>query len=357
MHQATAGTSASAFDKTDTLAPWSGRIDPADLSRPAGLLMAALSQCARERGLSMSQMASAMDVSYWSVSQLRIGIRRLQSLDEDMAAACASFLDRPLLTIHMLAGLLEPAQALATADLTPEDILHARHLLATEPADVALVAPASRSRPLQTLSVDELATLQREWGRNPAVARALRAEMAQRPLSRAEALRKALSAKPVADPPGSTPVDAPVEPASVDKARVDKAPAFGIMRCSCQKRLRIPHMAQAGEIRCPACQTEYAVDWQETVCVVQHQVPAQTDEDSGGDAPGPDESALDPAQAWRVLGLAPGTSWPAVERARRSLLQQYHPDRLGHVSPLVQKLAQDAFRRVGDAYEVLKAQR
>ena len=46
----------------------------------------------------------------------------------------------------------------------------------------------------------------------------------------------------------------------------------------------------------------------------------------------------------------------AVERARRSLLQQYHPDRLGHVPPLVRQLAEAAFKRVGEAYDTLKAQ-
>lgn len=168
MHQATAGASASAFQHASAPTPWSGRIDPADLSRPAGLLIAALSQCARERGLSLSEMASAMDVSYWAVSQLRIGIRRLKTLDDEVAAGCAAFLDRPLLTIHMLAGLLEPGEALANVALTAEDIVHARHLLVTEPADVALVAPPNRSRPLQALSIEELAALYREWGSNPA---------------------------------------------------------------------------------------------------------------------------------------------------------------------------------------------
>lgn len=342
MQQATASASASAFPTTTATAAWSGRIDPADLARPAGLLIAALSQCARERGLSLSEMATAMDVSYWAVSQLRIGIRRIEALDEDMAAACAAFLDRPLHTIHMLAGLLEPGEALASAELSAEDIIHARHLLATEPTELELLAPANRSRPLQGMTVDELAALHRAWGSNPAVHEAVRAELALRPLSKTELLRHAVSAgaKAVAEP--------------VAQAR---APEPGIMRCSCQKRLRIPHMDAPGEIRCPACQTEYAVHWQASVCVVQRQDEAIDDPLEAGKSHVFADHALDPIQAWAVLGLKPGSPWPAVERARRSLLQQYHPDRLGHVSPMVQQLAESAFRRVGDAYDLLKAQR
>jgi hypothetical protein len=346
MQQAPTRASASAFSPKNASLPtaWSGRIDPADLSRPAGLLIAALSQYARERGLTLSEMATAMDVSYWSLSQLRIGIRRLEALDEDMAAACAAFLDRPIQTIYMLAGLLDPGDALSAADLTAEDIVHARHLLATEPADLSLQVPVNRARPLQSLGVDELAAVHREWGSNPSVHEAVRAEMAQRPMSKTELLRQAIHA-------GMAAVDP--KPASVAP---EKAGASAIIRCGCQKRLRVPYMDLPGDIRCPACQVEYAVHWQDTVCVVQrHEAPA--------DEPVPEtqqprlvESELDPAQAWAVLGLKPGSPWSAVERARRSLLQQYHPDRLGHVSPLVRQLAESAFRRVGDACELLKAQ-
>jgi hypothetical protein len=351
MHQATAGASASAFDSPSAHhTPWSGRIDPADLSRPAGLLIAALSQCARERGLSLSEMATVMDVSYWAVSQLRIGIRRLKMLDDDMARACAAFLDRPLLTVHMLAGLLEPGQALSTVALTPEDIVHARHLMGTEPADVALVAPLNRARPLQALPVEELTVLHREWGHNPAVLEALRAEMAQRPMSRTEVLRNRLNAGV------SETVERPVDPPPQQQV-----PLSGIMRCACQTRLRIPHMVHTGEVRCPACQTEYSVHWQASVCVVQRlEVPAEAADDHSHDAHHSHavaDSPLDPLEAWGVLGLKPGSPWSAVERARRSLLQQYHPDRLGQVSPMVQKLAESAFRWVADAYELLKSLR
>ncbi|MBS3995986.1 MAG: J domain-containing protein, partial [Hydrogenophaga sp.] len=107
----------------------------------------------------------------------------------------------------------------------------------------------------------------------------------------------------------------------------------------------------------PACQTEYHVHWQASVCVVQQQKRVEDEpppEDEGVESA---DGNMDVEEAWAVLGLQPGCGWTEVERVRRSLLQQYHPDRLGHVSPLVQKLAEGAFRRVGDAYEVLKAQR
>jgi len=347
MQQAPTRANASAFSTKNAtvLTAWSGRIHVADLSRPAGLLIAALSQHARERGLTLSEMASAMDVSYWSLSQLRIGIRRIDVLDEDMAAACAAFLDRPLQTIYMLAGLLDPGEALSAADLTPEDIVHARHLLVTEPADLALLVPANRARPLQSLGVDELAAVHREWGSNPSVQEAVRAELALRPLSKTELLRQAILAGAQA----------------TDAAQASPAPSTSgqsvIIRCGCQKRLRVPYMASPGEIRCPACQAEYAVHWQDTVCVVQRH-DAEADETIPEvQHPLVHEAELDPVQAWAVLGLKPGSPWSAVERARRSLLQQYHPDRLGHVSPLVRQMAQSAFRRVGDACELLKAQR
>ncbi|MCY1540115.1 hypothetical protein D9M68_757340 [compost metagenome] len=58
-----------------------------------------------------------------------------------------------------------------------------------------------------------------------------------------------------------------------------------------------------------------------------------------------------------MLGLDENSPWDAVERARRMLLQQYHPDRLGHVPPLVHKLAENAFKRVSEAYDTLRSRR
>ena len=154
-------------------APWRGRVSTDDLARPGGLLFAALWQCASERGLSLSDLATALGVSYWSLSQLRIGFRPIETLDEDLAQACADYLDLPRLTVDMLAGLLDPTQALAEEDLSGEDILHARQLLVRTPDALLLLPAANRMRPLQGLAVDELAALHRAHGSNPAVVNAL----------------------------------------------------------------------------------------------------------------------------------------------------------------------------------------
>jgi transcriptional regulator with XRE-family HTH domain len=322
--------------------PWSGRVSVDDVARPGGLLIAALWQCAQERGLSLSELATAMGASYWSLSQLRIGFRPIEVLDEDLALACAAFLDLPRLTIDMLAGLLEPAQALADEDLSAEDILHARQLLAQAPEALVLLPPANRARPLQGLAVDELAVLHRDHGVNPAVVAALRAELNHRPMSKTELLRAALG---------------PTAAVEAAPAAQDAPPPHGILRCSsCQKRLRVPHLPEPGEIRCPGCQTEYAVHWQDSVCLVERI--AAPEEDGSADDPAddaPDDVLANPASPWSVLGLADDSPWDAVERARRSLLQQYHPDRLGHVSPLVRQLAEEAFKRVSEAYDTLKS--
>jgi hypothetical protein len=344
MPTATAHAFASAFSKQPVESPperWGGRLDPDGFKRPGGLLIAALMQGAAERDLSPSELATTMGVSYWSLSQLRIGFRPIESLDDDVAQASSAFLDLPPLTIQMLAGLVDPAEALASMPLTGEDIWHLRQLLDTEPADLVLLPPLNRTRPLQSLSVDELAVLHQGHGGNPSVGEALRAELACRPLSKTERLRAALGAQTAAhaEPQRATPPQAP------------------ILRCvHCQKRLRIPLLDAPGEVRCPTCQTEYAVHWQASVCLVQR---IEAPEVEGNADEGEEDASDGTAEAtpWAVLGLDENSPWDAVERARRTLLQQYHPDRLGHVSPLVHKLAENAFKRVNEAYDTLRTRR
>lgn len=355
MPSTTTRDTASAFRKkpvTWTPEAWSGRLDVAESSRPGGLLTAALMQYAAERELTHSELATALGVSYWSLSQLRIGFRAIESLDDDVIQGCAALLSLPPLTIQVLAGLLSSADVLDCAELTAEDLLHARQMARTEPADWVLLPPPNRARPLQALTIDELAELHREHADKPAVVELLRTELNSRPYSKTEQLRAAVACETVAQPEPEAEPEVTAQP--------DAAPASGILCCArCQKRLRIPHLPEPSEIRCPSCRTEYAVHWQGLVCLVQALADTATgeDEDSEERTEAVNEPATEPQDAWAVLGLAPNSPWDQVERARRSLLQQYHPDRLGQVSPLVRQLAEAAFKRVGDAYETLKAQR
>lgn len=354
MPKATADTAtASAFrSKTVELPPepWSGRLDVDELHRPGGLLIAALMQAGGEQGLSLHALAKAMGVSYWDLSQLRIGFRKPEALDDDFAAACARFLGVPFHTVHMLAGLLDPEEALQSLALTPQDIVHALELLACAPEELVLSTGLNPLRPLQAMSVEPLAELNRRYGVNPAVREALRAELSHRPPSKTELLRAAVTAACAA---------ADLEAA---EAEADTAPGPAIMRCvSCQTRLRVPHLAEPGEIRCPACGADYAVHWQDSVCMVQHQPQAEPEHDDESDDEGaataPESVRLTEAQAWAVLGLPEGSGWEAVERARRSLLQAYHPDRLGHAPAPLRRLAEEAFKRVNDACDLLRPAR
>lgn len=352
MPSATTYDTASAFRRKPVVfepSAWSGRFNVAEMSRPGGLLTAALMQVAAERDFSMSELATALGVSYWSLSSLRIGFRAVESLDEDVIEGCSALLDLPPLTVQALAGLLSPDDVLASDDLTAEDLLHARQLACTEPDDLILLPPPNRARPLHGLTIDQLIELHREHAAHPVVVELLRVELGLRPLSKTEQLRAAMSREPFETP------------AAEAAPRENAAPATGVLCCPrCQKRLRIPHLPEPGEIRCPSCATEYAVHWQGLVCLVQAlEDPASSGDEEGDDAHtgSADGPPSGPQDAWAVLGLAPDSPWDQVERARRSLLQQYHPDRLGHVSPLVRQLAEAAFKRVNTAFETVRAQR
>lgn len=61
---------------------------------------------------------------------------------------------------------------------------------------------------------------------------------------------------------------------------------------------------------------------------------------------------MDPAWAWRTLGLEPGTSATEVRRAFRLAAQILHPDRVGDLSDDVQAEAHRRMVELADAYRV-----
>ncbi len=57
---------------------------------------------------------------------------------------------------------------------------------------------------------------------------------------------------------------------------------------------------------------------------------------------------------WKVLGIAPGTSKDEAQRAFRALVTQYHPDKVAHLAPEFQELAERKTRELLEAWEQLE---
>ena len=96
--------------------PWSGHLSNAEMSRPGGLLLAALIRCTSERGMQLNELAKELDVTYGYINQLRNGIRPVSQISDDFALACSRFLGIPRLTVLMLAGRITPEDLFEPGD-------------------------------------------------------------------------------------------------------------------------------------------------------------------------------------------------------------------------------------------------
>ena len=64
--------------------------------------------------------------------------------------------------------------------------------------------------------------------------------------------------------------------------------------------------------------------------------------------------AATPRQAWQILGVARDASAEEVHAAYRHLAQQYHPDKVAHLAPEFQELAERRMREINSAYEQMQ---
>ncbi|MFQ6616970.1 MAG: TerB family tellurite resistance protein, partial [Fidelibacterota bacterium] len=56
------------------------------------------------------------------------------------------------------------------------------------------------------------------------------------------------------------------------------------------------------------------------------------------------------ASAYRVLGVDPDASPDEIKRAYRRMASKYHPDKVQHLGEDIQKLAEEKFKAINDAY-------
>ena len=61
--------------------------------------------------------------------------------------------------------------------------------------------------------------------------------------------------------------------------------------------------------------------------------------------------------AYAVLGISPSATDDEVKSAYRRMAMKNHPDKVATLGPEVQKAAEEKFRQIQDAYEIIKRQR
>lgn len=96
-----------AGDAGELCRPWSGNLHEEELLRPGGTLVAALVQCAFERGHTMTRMAHELGVTYGYVCHLRNGTRDVKDVSDTFTRECAAYLGVPRLTVLAMSGKID----------------------------------------------------------------------------------------------------------------------------------------------------------------------------------------------------------------------------------------------------------
>lgn len=65
----------------------------------------------------------------------------------------------------------------------------------------------------------------------------------------------------------------------------------------------------------------------------------------------------DSTAAYRILEIEPNTPTEQIKRSYRKMASKYHPDKVQHLGADIQKLAEEKFKAINDAYQKIKKQR
>lgn len=109
-------TVSSTSEKAPQWKPWSGRVNEHERTRPGGLLMAALIECAAERGQTQNELSECLGRHYSYLTQLRTGHRSVCNVGDDFSQACAEYLGIPRVEVLIMAGQLGPADFFQPGD-------------------------------------------------------------------------------------------------------------------------------------------------------------------------------------------------------------------------------------------------
>ena len=65
----------------------------------------------------------------------------------------------------------------------------------------------------------------------------------------------------------------------------------------------------------------------------------------------------DTTVAYKILEIAPEASDSEVKKAYRKMATKFHPDKVHHLGEEFQKMAEEKFKSVNDAYQQIKKER
>lgn len=128
--------------------PWSGEVGEKFVVRPGGLLIAALVQCAAERGQSFTEMCCELGYSYPYLNLLMNGVRPVSQISDDFARACAAYLRVPHMSVLMMAGRISQADWMEPGLFAPQTIEPAFQVLMKDAAWGPLVTDELRAASL-----------------------------------------------------------------------------------------------------------------------------------------------------------------------------------------------------------------
>ena len=60
---------------------------------------------------------------------------------------------------------------------------------------------------------------------------------------------------------------------------------------------------------------------------------------------------------YEILGVGKNADDKEIKKAYRKMANKYHPDKVSHLGDDFQKLAEDKFKAVNDAYQSIKKER
>ena len=140
------------------------------------------------------------------------------------------------------------------------------------------------------------------------------------------------------------------------RARKKKATAeVPCFKCKCT--LRIGLTAGSTKYRCPKCRTEFKVTRARrspNVFLVMPEL-RQFLNDKAGNAPRPQpEEPRTVREALALFGLARSADFAAVGQAYREQMKLYHPDKVAHLGPELQLLAESQTKRINLAYGIVR---